>query len=200
MTAVVPAAAPVQVWAADRHIRDAVGEVLTRAGAAVEPGGTPATGAVAVCVGRTVDDALAACPPGAGELVVIADIFGPAGVLRAMRRGARVMLRGADVTAARLDAALACTRQGDGRLPREAVVALLAGRTEESPGDPVPVLTARQTDVLALMAEGHGNAGIARALSCSEHTVKNVIYELMSRLHVRNRAEAVARGLRAGLV
>ncbi|WP_152648719.1 response regulator transcription factor [Streptacidiphilus anmyonensis] len=63
-----------------------------------------------------------------------------------------------------------------------------------------PVLTSRQTAVLDLMAEGHGNAVIARTLRCSEHTVKNTIYDLMSRLQARNRAHAVAHGLRHGLI
>lgn len=63
-----------------------------------------------------------------------------------------------------------------------------------------PPLTDRQRTVLDLMAEGHGNAAIARTLSCSEHTVKNTVYELMSRLHARNRAHAVAYGLRHGLI
>ncbi|WP_236652095.1 response regulator transcription factor [Streptacidiphilus neutrinimicus] len=61
-------------------------------------------------------------------------------------------------------------------------------------------MTSRQTAVLDLMAEGHGNAVIARTLSCSEHTVKNTIYDLMSRLQARNRAHAVAHGLRHGLI
>ncbi|MFK0252150.1 LuxR C-terminal-related transcriptional regulator [Streptomyces sp. NPDC090445] len=50
------------------------------------------------------------------------------------------------------------------------------------------------------MAEGHGNAVIARALSCSERTAKNVIYELMGRLQARNRARAGARVLHRSLI
>lgn len=50
------------------------------------------------------------------------------------------------------------------------------------------------------MAKGCSNAEIARMLSCSEHTVKNLGYELMTRLQARNRAHAVACGLRAGLI
>ncbi|PYC60694.1 DNA-binding response regulator, partial [Streptomyces tateyamensis] len=57
-------------------------------------------------------------------------------------------------------------------------------------------LTARQTAVLSLVADGHDNAAIARTLDCSPHTVKNVIYELM----VNNRAHAVGRAVRLGLV
>ena len=58
----------------------------------------------------------------------------------------------------------------------------------------------RQVAVLRLMADGLGNASIARSLSCSEHTIKNVIYELMTRLDARNRAHAVAAAVRAGLI
>ncbi|MFD3517548.1 response regulator transcription factor [Streptomyces sp. NPDC058657] len=71
---------------------------------------------------------------------------------------------------------------------------------EPGPGPTTSRLTSRQTEVLTLMAEGHGNAAIARSLACSEHTVKNVIYELMARLQVRNRAHAVAHAVRAGLI
>lgn len=63
-----------------------------------------------------------------------------------------------------------------------------------------PRLTARQTAVLTLMAEGHPNTAIARTLSCSDHTVKNVVYEVMSRLHARNRSHAVARALHHNLI
>ncbi|WP_260145999.1 helix-turn-helix transcriptional regulator [Streptomyces sp. 2132.2] len=104
---------------------------------------------------------------------------------------------------------------GDGRMPYQALVRLLgaatsAAATSAAASTPVtrsgaapadaPRLTARQTAVLTLMAEGHGNAVIARTLSCSEHTVKNVIYELMSRLQARNRAHAVACAVRHSLI
>ncbi len=107
---------------------------------------------------------------------------------------------------------------GDGRMPYPALVRLLGAATSAgaaSPGAPcastpaartatappdAPRLTARQTAVLTLMAEGHGNAVIARTLSCSEHTIKNVIYELMSRLQARNRAHAVACAVRHSLI
>ncbi|MFJ2822782.1 response regulator transcription factor [Streptomyces toxytricini] len=100
---------------------------------------------------------------------------------------------------------------GDGRMPYPALVRLLGAAAAHAPdpaaapgaraaGADVPRLTARQTAVLTLMAEGHGNAVIARTLSCSEHTVKNVVYELMARLQARNRAHAVARAVRHSLI
>ncbi|MFF4044862.1 response regulator transcription factor [Streptomyces sp. NPDC001816] len=52
----------------------------------------------------------------------------------------------------------------------------------------------------ALDGRGTRHADIVRLLSCSEHTVKNVIYEVMSRLQARNRAHAVAHAVRHGLI
>jgi DNA-binding NarL/FixJ family response regulator len=62
------------------------------------------------------------------------------------------------------------------------------------------VLTARQTTVLSLVADGLGNAAIARELAVSQHTVKNVLYEVMGRLQASNRSHAVARAVKAGIV
>lgn len=61
-------------------------------------------------------------------------------------------------------------------------------------------LSAREVDVLRLMAEGHDTAEIARNLYYSERTVKSVIYKLMARQRLRNRAHAVAHALRAGAI
>ncbi|MEH1098256.1 response regulator transcription factor [Micromonospora sp. CPCC 205561] len=63
-----------------------------------------------------------------------------------------------------------------------------------------PVLTAQQLRVLRLVAEGYDNAGIARELRCSPHSVKNMIYDLMARLQVSNRVHAAAYAIRRGLI
>lgn len=197
MTAVLapPAAVPVRVVAADESTRAKVTSALRSAGV---PLSGPAEGAAVVAaVGETVEDALAACGTATPGLVV-AERFSQIGVRRALRMGAGAMLRSADLTPARLLAAIDAARSGDGRVPHEVLVRLLDG---PEPADPTPaVLTRRQTSVLALMADGHGNADIARMLRCSEHTVKNVIYELMGRLQARNRSHAVATAIRTGLI
>jgi DNA-binding NarL/FixJ family response regulator len=157
---------------------------------------------VVVAVAGTVEDALAAAPPAAHRLLAVCDAVSPAGLRRAIGAGALAVLRSADLTPDQLLAAVHDAHHGVGRIPYTALVQLLGGADgPRQAGSPAPpVLTARQTAVLGLMAEGHGNAVIARRLSCSEHTVKNVIYELMARLQVRNRAHAVARAVRCGLV
>jgi DNA-binding NarL/FixJ family response regulator len=61
-------------------------------------------------------------------------------------------------------------------------------------------LEPREMDVLRLLAEGMGTEEIATELRYSERTVKSVIYNLTTRLKLRNRAHAVAYALRAGVI
>ena len=67
-----------------------------------------------------------------------------------------------------------------------------ADRTEE--------LTPRETEVLALLAEGLVNREIALRLSISEHTIKFHIRSILGKLGASTRTEAVTRGLRQGLI
>lgn len=196
----------VHVTAADAEVRGGVLTMLRRAGVPADVVAEPEPGVVVLAAARTVDEALAACPPrlGGPRLVVMADAFSPEGVVSALRAGASTMLRFARTTPAQLAAALHAVRDGDGRMPHEVLVRLLgraaSGDRTTGSSAPTPRLTARQLAVLRLMADGLGNAAIASGLSCSEHTVKNVIYELTARLHARNRAHAVAVAVRLGLI
>jgi DNA-binding NarL/FixJ family response regulator len=197
----------VHVIAADEVRRSAVLttlDTLADVELAAEPHESADT--VTAVAADTVDEAMLACPPrlrSAGQpLLVVADRFVPADVVSALRSGVRTMIRAGDATPSRLVAALRSARDGDGQLPHEALLGALRGNPPAAKARtaPAPSLTARQTRVLELMAEGEDNATIARSLRCSEHTVKNVIYDLMVRLGVRNRAHAVACGVRAGLI
>jgi len=58
-----------------------------------------------------------------------------------------------------------------------------------------PLLTPRETEVLAAISEGLSNKEIARRLEISLHTVKFHIESLLRKLGARSRAEAVAKGL-----
>jgi DNA-binding NarL/FixJ family response regulator len=61
-------------------------------------------------------------------------------------------------------------------------------------------LSPREIDVLRLMADGLDTNEIARDLRYSERTVKNIIYAITNRLHLRNRSHAVAYAMRAGMI
>jgi DNA-binding CsgD family transcriptional regulator len=72
-------------------------------------------------------------------------------------------------------------------------VARLSARTGRSPLD--SLLTAREQEVLELMATGATNGQIARELVVSEGTVKSHVKRILRKLRVDNRAGAVARYL-----
>jgi ATP/maltotriose-dependent transcriptional regulator MalT len=55
-------------------------------------------------------------------------------------------------------------------------------------------------EVLGLLAAGLGNKVIAGRLAISEHTVKSHVTSLFAKLGVSTRAEAVAAGVRQGLL
>ncbi|MEX1071568.1 MAG: response regulator transcription factor [Anaerolineales bacterium] len=61
-------------------------------------------------------------------------------------------------------------------------------------------LTARELDVLQLLAQGFPNKQIALSLDISEHTVKFHSSSIYAKLGVTNRTEAVRRGVRLGLI
>lgn len=75
------------------------------------------------------------------------------------------------------------------------------GRRESSEGDsPIEPLTAREMEVLQLMAQGLANKQIALSLSISEHTVKFHLSSLYAKLGISSRTEAIKRGIELGLI
>ncbi|MGE0487948.1 MAG: response regulator [Vulcanimicrobiota bacterium] len=63
-----------------------------------------------------------------------------------------------------------------------------------------PTLTARETSVLQLLAEGFSNREIADQMTLAEGTIKKHVQSLMSKLEARSRAHVAARAVRLGLV
>ncbi|WP_370942216.1 LuxR C-terminal-related transcriptional regulator [Amycolatopsis sp. cg5] len=102
--------------------------------------------------------------------------------------------------------ALVAAASGRGVLPPDLLGKLLDGirrlqREVLAPrGLGTAGLAAREIDVIRLMAEGLDTGEIAGELCYSERTVKNVIYEMTSRLNLRNRPHAVAYALQAGVI
>ncbi len=67
------------------------------------------------------------------------------------------------------------------------------------PGSPEDELTDREREVLRLVAEGATNREIASTLYISENTVSFHMKNILAKLHLKNRAQAAAFAIRAGL-
>ncbi len=160
----------------------------------------PAAATVIVSLGATVDDALLRFQRdrrcAGGRLVIVADAVTPTAVYRAVRAGVCAILRHGEADAERLGDAIRAAATGAGGMPGEDVGRLLENTSEPATDER---LTEREVHVLRLVADGYGNADIARRLECSPHTVKNTIHDLMTRLRLRNRTHAAAFAVRTGL-
>lgn len=78
--------------------------------------------------------------------------------------------------------------------------ALARSPTQRPPGVPLPALTAREREVLKLVAQGATNREISKALFISENTVKNHLRSILSKLQSKNRAQAASYALQQGII
>jgi two-component system, NarL family, response regulator LiaR len=102
-----------------------------------------------------------------------------------------------DVSAEELAQAIRAAHAGRGTLSPEAAQALIHAATQ--PPAPGHDLTARERMVLALLAEGLNNTEIAARLTVSPSTIKSHVSNILSKLGVASRTEAVALAVRHGL-
>ena len=76
----------------------------------------------------------------------------------------------------------------------------LAKRADEKQQVPAPKLTDRELEVLKLVAQGMSNREIATELYISENTVKNHVRNILEKLHLHSRMEAVVYAMREKLL
>ncbi|MFF2195848.1 response regulator transcription factor [Streptomyces sp. NPDC058157] len=79
------------------------------------------------------------------------------------------------------------------------LTALVTGGPRHEAERAFPALTAREAEVLDLVARGYDNRRISRELFLAEKTVRNHVTRVFEKLGVASRAEAVARARDAGL-
>jgi DNA-binding NarL/FixJ family response regulator len=122
-------------------------------------------------------------------------------VFAAMRAGARgYMLKGAS----HAEMLRAIRAVGSGEAIFSPVIAArlidyFANIRPVTPPQVFPELSDREREVLALLAQGTSNAEIAARLVLSPKTVRNHVSNILSKLQVADRAEAIVRAREAGL-
>jgi len=135
-------------------------------------------------------------------VIALAEALDDAVVAKALRQGARGVLP-YDASPGELTAAVEAAVAGLVVVPA-AVGALLtslkAARPENGYRREDTALTDREREVLALLAAGLPNHGIADRLGISASTVKTYVATILEKLDAATRAEAVAIGLRRGLL
>ena len=91
--------------------------------------------------------------------------------------------------------------RGEAAISRRIATQLLEEfRREDDPREPEAELTTRELEILTLVADCLSNSEIARRLFISEHTVKNHIKNILSKLNLRSRRQAATYGIARGWV
>jgi two-component system, NarL family, response regulator LiaR len=152
-------------------------------------------------VGEAVVRLLAAWPP--ARVVVISGDHDVSHAVAAARAGA-VAWVSKDQGADELETVLRGVSRGSAWFPPEMLGAILRElrddvRRAREDGDPLDVLSPRERDVLASMAEGRRGRQIAEDLMISTDTVRTHTRSIFSKLDVHSRLEAVRVARTAGL-
>jgi DNA-binding NarL/FixJ family response regulator len=153
--------------------------------------------------GESFESSLASLANSGAEtpVILIIDRAASASIWAAMRAGVRALLF-SDVTSDQLVAAIQGVAAGlfvsqaantAAAFPASIQGSMASAELQES-------LTPREREVLYMLASGLGNKQIADRLKISEHTVKFHVASILGKLSAGSRTEAVAIGIRRGLV
>jgi DNA-binding NarL/FixJ family response regulator len=209
--------APFRVLIADDHplFCDGLAAVLTD-GPGTELAGTATTGTEAVDLAREIQPdvvlmdlhmpemngieatrrIVADCPHAAVLVLTVFD--DDVSVRSALRAGARgYLLKGA--SREQIRCAIHAAASGEIILGAQLAARMVACFTATAPAPPFPQLTGREREVLDLLAQGRANTAIATRLSLSPKTVRNHVSNILAKLQVTDRAQAIIQARDAGL-
>jgi len=126
------------------------------------------------------------------RIIALSTYGGDEDIRRALDAGVRAYLT-KDVLHDELIRAIHAVHAGETYLPPSIRAALQASSQSAS-------LSARELEVLALIVKGHGNKKIAYALGIAEHTVKNHVKSILSKLGVEDRTQAATAAIQRGII
>lgn len=167
--------------------------------------------AVALVVVERPDDAVQQvlrslqCRGFAGIVLVTGDLD-DTNLLDAVSVGVSAVIRRGDATPDTLVRLIRATAAGEGALPPDLLRRLLnrVSRLQQNVLRPhgwnLAGMSARETEVLRLVADGYETKEIAERLCYSPRTVKSILHDITNRFQLRNRTHAVAFALREGLI
>jgi DNA-binding NarL/FixJ family response regulator len=126
------------------------------------------------------------------RIIVLTTYKGDVQVLRALKAGARAyLLKG--LLRKELLETIRAVYAGQKRIPPEVAAVLADHAVDEA-------LTAREIDVLRLIAGGNANKLIGDQLSITEETVKGYVKTILSKLGASDRTHAVTVALKRGII
>jgi DNA-binding NarL/FixJ family response regulator/predicted Ser/Thr protein kinase len=126
------------------------------------------------------------------RIIVLTTYACDAQVIRALRAGARAyVLKG--YVHRELLSTIRAVHAGQKRIPSEIAAVLAEHATDEE-------LTAREIDILRLIAAGNSNKQVAGHLSISEATVKTHMTSILTKLQANDRTHALAIALQRGII
>ena len=126
------------------------------------------------------------------RIIILTTYKGDVQVLRALKAGARAyLLKG--LLRKELLETIRAVHAGQKRIPPEVAAELADHAIDDA-------LTAREIDVLRLIAGGNANKPIADRLSITEETVKGHVKNILSKLGASDRTHAVTVALKRGII
>jgi len=143
---------------------------------------------------------------GCDSIILVINELTDAELLSAIEAGVCALVWRSEATPSELARVITHATSGNGALPPDVLGRLLkkVSRLQHDVLAPMGYdltgLTAREADVLRLMAQGQSTGEIAKQLCYSDRTVTNILHDVTTRFHLKNRTHAVAFALREGLI
>ncbi len=150
-----------------------------------------------VDVARTLTGALEAAPK--ARICVLSMHLSPEMMQRCLSAGAEAYIV-KDISPPELVRAIKTVADGQSYVDPRVAGGLLRRRSQNNGKPDIMELSAREAEVLKLIAEGLANKQISARLHLSEKTVKNHVSRIFSKLNISARTQAAVHAIRAGIV